>query len=1123
MFEERKILSTYVFPYLKEFCEKKGLTLLDIDLRWGITDEQVEKGLVLELCFHAISRCSYFIGLLGNYYGSLPSKINDYTMKNFPWIKNYTDRSITELEIRQGVLNSKEERKAFFYFRDSNKEENEITEDTQLASLKTEIKSEELLIRVYKNVEDLKEIILNDFKKSIDEEYPDFPQGDQNDLERHYHEVFAQTRTRLYIRRDEYFRKLDDFVNSEKIKPLVVFGSEGIGKSALLANWTKEYAKKFKDVKIVSHYIGSSPTSSDYEEILRRLSSELRSLYSMEDIDPNSDKSREEIFQDILQRINKDERLILIIDGLDKLEKRKNALDLDWIPEFFPNHIRVILSTSYGQTLNSVNEKGFYKLKVEEITNKQKKQLITTYLSEFSQLLDHKLEEIIVKSPKTGNPLFLSILLSEIRMIGTHIDLKQWIMHYLEVKGLDDLYSKVFRRTEDTFGYTLVSRFLSLLWCSRQGLTEREILDLLRINFREWNPLRFALDSYLLDQSGYLQFHHHSSRRAIYNTYIKNETNKKKLHSELADFFNENIVYQRYIDERPWHLLHAERWVDLKDFLMNPEILTSLSQTQQIFKIIKYWTAIKEKYDLISHYEKLIDEYKESKDVTNLLYLLLSIGKLFDEVGELFEAENIFKKVQSITQRTLGKRNPVYTLSTNNLASIYLKLNQPQRSIKLLEKVSSDEKGMLGEYSSAYATSLNNIGLYYADQGIYQKAEDYFLKSLEIQESLRKQNLNIIITYNNLANVYNGLNRLIEAEDYCKKAINKFKEISFDNPLLSELYNTYASIISKNINRQNESITLIQKAILIDEEYFGKYHPNVAIRLNNLASLMANLENYKEAEQFFKRAIEIYEKHEKNITKLISCYRNLGWLYIEINRDKEAEKYFLKALELDKTRKNRDPISLAKSLSAYGQLLMLKRNHNAAKKNLSQSIEIFEKLSSTKNQAYAKTLFIYGKLLRLTNSRKNAKKVLLRAETLYNEMKHEDPILLYNEIGLTYAELGNTKKAEIYYKKAIDFKGKKYNRGKGSAYHNLGKLYKEMGKYRKAEILHKKALEILKKEKTSDENLADALVAYALVLEKLGRKVEAKRHLVTALKLFEKTLGPTHAYTKDVRNYIRSM
>jgi preprotein translocase subunit SecA/nephrocystin-3 len=47
---ERDELVLRIFPQLRRLCEERGVTWGEIDLRWGITKEQLHWGEVLLLC-----------------------------------------------------------------------------------------------------------------------------------------------------------------------------------------------------------------------------------------------------------------------------------------------------------------------------------------------------------------------------------------------------------------------------------------------------------------------------------------------------------------------------------------------------------------------------------------------------------------------------------------------------------------------------------------------------------------------------------------------------------------------------------------------------------------------------------------------------------------------------------------------------------------------------------------------------------------------------------------------------------------------------------------------------------------------------------------------------------------
>ena len=76
MHAERDELVLRVFPRLRKLCEGRGVTWGEVDLRWGIPEEQKAEGKVLPICLAEIERCRpYFIGLLGERYGWVPEQI----------------------------------------------------------------------------------------------------------------------------------------------------------------------------------------------------------------------------------------------------------------------------------------------------------------------------------------------------------------------------------------------------------------------------------------------------------------------------------------------------------------------------------------------------------------------------------------------------------------------------------------------------------------------------------------------------------------------------------------------------------------------------------------------------------------------------------------------------------------------------------------------------------------------------------------------------------------------------------------------------------------------------------------------------------------------------------------
>ena len=121
--EERDLLVKQVFPEQRRKARERGVEVVDVDLRWGITEEESRQGKVIPICLGEIDRCRpYFVGMLGQRYGWIPpaDQYSPEVLERQPWLKEHLGGvSVTELEILHGVLNDPGMAAwAFFYFRD---------------------------------------------------------------------------------------------------------------------------------------------------------------------------------------------------------------------------------------------------------------------------------------------------------------------------------------------------------------------------------------------------------------------------------------------------------------------------------------------------------------------------------------------------------------------------------------------------------------------------------------------------------------------------------------------------------------------------------------------------------------------------------------------------------------------------------------------------------------------------------------------------------------------------------------------------------------------------------------------------------------------------------------------
>lgn len=674
MKDEREELVKRVFPRLRRLCEDRGVTLHEVDLRWGITDEQSADGKVLPICLSEIDACRpFFIGMLGERYGWIPGKIQEELFEQEPWLEENLDKSVTELEILHGALNDPGSAKhAFFYFRDQayidtrptiehsflleNPTQDEISrlglEEAErysqnrrlkLEILKDKIRQSGLNVREnYSNPRQFGELVLDDLTGLINSLFPAGTEPHPLDREATEHDMFAESRYRIYIGRQNYFDKLNEFVESEGL-PLIISGESGIGKSALLANWAMKFRRANPDVLVIMHFIGALPYSADWASMLRRIMGEFKRWYDIQEDIPLEPAKLKSSFANWLHMTAAKGKVVLILDALNQLEDRENALDLQWLPPFIPENIRLIVSTLPGRPLDALDKRGWSKINVEPLSDEERAQLIRDYLGQHRKSLDQSRIERIIASVQTRNPLFLRTLLEELRLFGVHKHLDRAIEHYLSCEDIPSLYGKILKRLEQDYDRDwpgLVQDAMSFIWASRRGLSVAELLDLLGAAGKplppaQWAQFHTAVEKLLISRSGLVGFAHDYIRNAIMQRYLPGKKAQHASHLCLADYFDSRDIGPRVIDELPWQLAEADAWHRLYVILQNLDFFGQAWKDNE-FEVKRYWSRIENdpSMRLVDAYKPLLDSFEKIPNKDNLIHA----SDLFLDTGHLAEA-----------------------------------------------------------------------------------------------------------------------------------------------------------------------------------------------------------------------------------------------------------------------------------------------------------------------------------------------------------------------------------------------------------------------------------------------------------------------------------------------------
>lgn len=865
---ERDELVKFVFPQLQKFCEQRGVAWEYVDLRWGVTEEQRAEGQVLKFCLQEINNCRpFFIGLLGERYGWIPrsDEIDRDLINQEPWLKDYIGCSVTELEILQGVLNNPQiANNAFFYFRDKAycdsmpekdrgdfqecilqaevgelgiDEANRKLEDRKrkLISLKEKIReSGRPVMDGYPNPKSLGARVLQDFKTAIDALYPENETPDPLDRESFEQELFINHLSEGYIANQSLMTRLELFTRDDKTA-LILTGESGLGKSTLLANWILQYRKRHPDGVILFHFIGGSRFSTDWIWMLRRFVHEMNRRLQIKMQIPEQPEDLKEAFSKSLQLCTANQRVVVVIDGLNQLEDRDQAPDLVWLPSAIPNNLRLVLSTLPGRSMEEIERRGWSTFEIQSLSEENRKKMVSEYLARFSKSLTVEQIEKIAACDRTRNPLYLKTILDELRLFGIHDQLNERIEFYLEADSLDQLFKKVLHRYEEDYDRErpfLVRDTMKLIWGSRRGLTESELLTLLGeedhpLPQAYWIPFYLAAGQTLVNRSGVISFSHDYLRRAVEQIYLPAEKNKKETHQRLADYFESTEYFEsielniRKVDELPWQLVQAENWQKLVNVLSDIDFFKLVFAFRK-FEFLSYWQRIEKNSDqkIVNAYRFVTnspEQYFKSGYLPFLADLFFSTGH-FDESFKMYEFVSNHSRNEG--EQALAFNGQAQCLKSRGRDSDVIVAMQLMEAAAALYKEAQNMEGLIatlanlsGLYSEYGLTDQNNQIVEELDRlqsnhgdkaslsqilgnkasaalqnGNYRQAMDIHKK----EEALLRENGDkdgLQISYGNQAAVYLHQGQSDEALELLKKQEQICQEIG----KLSSLTNCYSN------------------------------------------------------------------------------------------------------------------------------------------------------------------------------------------------------------------------------------------------------------------------------------------------------------------------------------------
>src|SRR5579862_983962 len=501
----------------------------------------------------------------------------------------------------------------------------------------------------------------------------------------------------------------------------------------------------------------------------------------------------------------------------------------------------------------------------------------------------------------------------------------------------------------------LVGEAFGLIWAARRGLSEEELLRLLKpadgpqpplgtSSFTTWSPLRAALGDWLVevDRGGILNFANDSLRAAFETAFIPDEDGRDELRLRLADDFERQPISARSCDELPWLLLQTESYQRLRHCLLDIDRFLEI-KNRDAEELKLYWVDLGEETTMgrlyLASFEQWSEQWStlEGRDESRIAYAANELGLFLQDPGLYAEAEPLLRSALDLDTKNLGADHPFIAGRLSKLASLLESMNRDDEDEGEVEgmyrRALVITEQHFGPEDHNVALRLSNLSAFLLKTNRIDEAEKLIRRGLAIAEkSLGPDHPNVAIRLSNLAGILQRTNRPAQAEPLLRRSL-AISESNFgpDHPSVAANLSSLAFVLS-DTNQKAEVEPMLRRMLAIDEKNYGREHIAVARDLNNLASFLESTDRWDEAEPLYRRALAIFEKNfDKNLggnlADVGTSLNNLAQVLKKMNRLDEAKPILLRAVQiflgLTRATQQLDP-RLQITINNYGRLLEAK-------------------------------------------------------------------------------------------------------------------------------------------------------------------------------------------------------
>ncbi len=337
--------------------------------------------------------------------------------------------------------------------------------------------------------------------------------------------------------------------------------------------------------------------------------------------------------------------VVLVLDALNQL--RSGLRDLYWLPREMPDGVKLVVSCKRDVADVQTEEMRQSWLRSGALlhdlrgldSEEERRAVVRQFLRLHLKVLDDDILEQLIEAPGASNPLYLRVVLAELRLFGSFPNLPAYLARTFGTTP-QQAFAGVLKRLETDPAHTdlqphlIVPLLFGLLAHARRGLSTEELTDLL-VRFYPWTdgasaglhrePARDAMyyclrqaRLYLARREGRLDFFYEAFKIAVEKRYAGTEVVQKGephvsmqppevWHGMLATYFHdqdwwlESLEEQRRraatvpttprpanvrkVEELAWQRLRAIQWFEVEQLFTDAAFLEAKTEAGMIAEL----------------------------------------------------------------------------------------------------------------------------------------------------------------------------------------------------------------------------------------------------------------------------------------------------------------------------------------------------------------------------------------------------------------------------------------------------------------------------------------------------------------------------------------------------------